>query len=150
MTSLSSSNLPARSLSTWTSRIPRKKHKLVNSLIVANLAMRPVRTLVCIAAVGIEVVLIIIVVGLTHGMLEEVARRTQGIGADVLVQPRTSSVAITFGGAPMPIQITDKLAQVPNVKAVAPVVIEASSNGMITLIYGINDSFRAVTGGFRF
>ena len=90
----------------------RKKAKLVNKLIIANLVIRPVRTLVSITAVGMEVVLILMVVGLTHGILEETAKRTQGVGADIMVQPQTTSALMAFSGAPMPIQIRDRLAQV--------------------------------------
>lgn len=125
---------------------------MVNKLIVANLVMRPVRTLVSITAIGIEVVLIILVVGLTHGMLDETARRTQGVGADIMVQPQTTSLLMGFSGAPMPIQIADKLSGVQGVQAVAPVMVQASSGGTsITLIYGIDEnSFNGVSGGFRF
>ncbi|MBI2815700.1 MAG: ABC transporter permease [Acidobacteria bacterium] len=124
---------------------------MVNRLIVSNLVMRPVRTLVSITAVAVEVILIIMVVGLTHGTLQDSVRRTQGVGADIMVQPQTTSVFMGFSGAPMPIQVGDKVAEIPNVRAVAPVMIQASSGSGITLIYGIDpESFRAVSGGFRF
>ena len=123
---------------------------VVNRLIVANLVVRPVRTLVSIMAVAVEVFLIIMVVGLTHGILEENARRTQGVGAEIMVQPQTTSVIMSFSGAPMPVQIRERLAQVPQVKAVAPVMVQVNSPGL-TLIYGIDpQSFNAVTGGFTF
>ena len=124
---------------------------MVNRLILANLTTRPVRTALSITAVAIEVVLIIMVVGLTHGMLSESAQRTQGIGAEIIVQPQTTSLFMGFSGAPMPEAIGAKLAQVPGVKAVAPVVIQASTSGGVTLIYGIDPaSFDAVSGGFHY
>ena len=124
---------------------------MVNRLIFANLVIRPVRTLVSITAVGVEVVLILMVVGLTHGILEETAKRTQGVGAEIMVQPQTTSALMSFSGAPMPIQIRDRLVQVPQVKAVAPVMMQVNSTGGLTLIYGIDvESFNAVSGGFTF
>jgi putative ABC transport system permease protein len=117
--------------------------------VIANLAARPVRTFLSIAAIAVEVVLIIMVVGLTHGILEETARRTQGVGAEIMVQPQTTSLLLGFSGAPMPVQIAKRLAQVPRVKAVAPVMVQASSSGGVTLIYGIDQSFRQVSGGFH-
>ena len=124
---------------------------MVNRLIIANLIVRPVRTLVSIMAVGVEVVLIILVVGLTHGMLEENARRTMGVGAEIMVQPQTTSAIMAFSGAPMPIQIQDVLAKVPQVQAVAPVMMQVTSGGGVTVIYGIDvERFNAVTGGFIF
>ncbi len=120
-------------------------------MVFANLVTRPVRTLVAVMAVAVEVVLILMVVGLTSGLLEEVAKRTQGVGADIMVQPQTTSLFMGFTGAPMPIQIQDRLAQVPQVEAVAPVMLQMSSAGGVNLIYGIDvESFDQVTGGFRF
>ena len=124
---------------------------MVNRLILANMTTRPVRTVLSVMAVAIEVLLIIMVVGLTHGMLEESARRTAGVGAEIMVQPQTTSLFLGFSGAPMPVQIADKLAEVEDVKAVTPVMVQASTSGGVTLIYGIDPSgFDAVTGGFRF
>jgi putative ABC transport system permease protein len=124
---------------------------LVNRLILANLTTRPVRTVLSVTAVAIEVVLIIMVVGLTHGMLTESAQRTQGVGAEIMVQPQTTSLFMGFSGAPMPESIGAKLAGVPGVRAVAPVVVQASTAGGVTLIYGIDPaSFDAVSGGFHY
>jgi len=51
----------------------------------------------------------------------------------------------------MPVQIADRIAEVPNVRAVAPVATQVSSDGGVTLIYGIDPArFDAVSGGFRF
>ena len=63
---------------------------MVNRLILANLAARPVRTVLSVTAVAVEMILILLVVGLTHGMLEESANRTVGVGAEIMVQPQSS------------------------------------------------------------
>src|SRR3989338_708812 len=131
------SGRPARRSLTWKSSPWRRREPtLVNRLIVANLVIRPVRTLLSVTAVAVEVVLIIMVVGLTDGILEEVARRTQGVGAEIMVQPQTTSMFLGLSGAPMPVQLAERLAQVPQVKAVAPVIVQVSSTGGVTLIYG--------------
>ncbi|MBI4460734.1 MAG: ABC transporter permease [Acidobacteria bacterium] len=124
---------------------------MVNRLILANLLMRPVRSVLSITAVAVEVLLIILVVGLTHGMLEETAQRTRGVGADIMVQPQTTSFLLGLSGSPMPIQIADRLRELSQVRAVAPVMVQASSSNGVTLIYGIErQSFDQVSGGFRF
>lgn len=124
---------------------------MINRLIIANLVNRPVRTLLSVAAVAIEVVLIILVVGLTHGMVQESARRTAGVGAEIMVQPQTTSMFLGFSGSPMPVAIGSKIAELPEVRAVAPVLVQASTSGGLTLIYGIDTpTFDAVSGGFRF
>ena len=46
-------------------------------MIIAGLAARPVRTLVSVLAVALEVTLILVVVGLTTGISTETAKRTE-------------------------------------------------------------------------
>ena len=44
---------------------------MVNRMIVANVLHRPVRTIVSVLAVAIEVSMVMLVVGMTHGLLHE-------------------------------------------------------------------------------
>lgn len=121
----------------------------MRQLIWRNALHRPLRTMLSVAAIGIEVALILLVVGLTHGMLFEVAQRIEGVGADIMVQPPASSVFLAFSSSPMPQSLGNRLSQLPNVKAVAPVLLQLSSGGGMDIIYGINPaSFRAVSNGF--
>ena len=86
-----------------------------------------------------------------HGLLTESAKRTEGVGADVMVQPPSASVFMAFSGAPMPISIANKLEQLNYVQAVAPVLVQFNSVNGLDIVYGIDpDSFRAVSGGFVF
>jgi len=119
-------------------------------MIVQNVLHRPLRTLITVLAVAIEVTLVIIVVGLTSGLLAESAKRIEGVGADIMVQPPSASVFMAFSGAPMPIAIGGKLEQLEYVQAVAPVLLQFNSTGL-EIVYGIQqDTFKAVTGGFVF
>ena len=54
-------------------------------MIVGILVHRPVRSLISIVAVALEVSLILLIVGYSLGMLEDSRTRTAGIGADVIV-----------------------------------------------------------------
>ena len=118
-------------------------------MIVRNTLHRPVRTAITVIAVAVEVMLVIMVVGLTSGLLVDSAKRTEGIGADVMVQPPSASIFMAFSGAPMPIAIGGKLQQLEYVQAVAPVLVQFNSVNGLDLVYGIQqDSFRAVSGGF--
>jgi putative ABC transport system permease protein len=124
---------------------------VIGQLVYRNALHRPLRTLVSVIAVGVEVTLVLIVVGLTTGLLTEVAKRIEGIGADIMVQPPSSSVFLAFSGAPMPIRIGEKLEQMKYVQAVAPALLQFSSSGGLDIVYGIDPaSFRAVSGGFVF
>ena len=74
---------------------------MLNKLILANLCHRPVRTFLSLLAIGLEVTMILTLVGLTlHGT----ARRARGVGADILVRPPGASlVNLSSGSAPDPI-----------------------------------------------
>ena len=124
---------------------------MIRHMILRNVMYRPVRTCITIIAVAIEVTLVLIVVGLTSGMLSDTAKRIEGIGADIMVQPPSASIFMAFSGAPMPIEIGQKLAQIKNVRAVAPVLLQFNSTNGLDIIYGIDpESFRQVSGGFVF
>ncbi len=118
-------------------------------MIVANVLHRPVRTLVSVLAVAIEVGMVMLVVGMTTGLLNDSKRRVEGIGADVLVQPPNASFLFSFTTAPMPIKIGERLAEVPHVLAVAPALFHVNITNGITVVYGIDmASFDRVSGGF--
>jgi len=122
---------------------------VVNRMILANVVHRPIRTAVSIFAVAIEVIMVMMVVGLTNGLVQESAKRVEGVGADLLVQPPGASFLFGLTQAPMPIKIGEKLAQVPHVMYVAPSLFQFHTTGGLSLIYGIDlQSFNQVTGGF--
>lgn len=121
---------------------------MVNRMVLSNLGHRPVRTALSIIAVAVEVLLILSVIGLTTGLLEEAAQRQKGIGADIIVQPPGGAVIMGMGTAPMPVKIADPLRKTPGVAAVAPVFLQTF--GGLTVAYGIEqESFTKVTGGFQ-
>ena len=82
---------------------------MIGHMVFQNVKHRPVRTLITVIAVAVEVTLVIIVVGLTSGLLTESAKRVEGVGADIMVQPPSASVFMAFSGAPMPISLGEKL-----------------------------------------
>ena len=73
---------------------------MMNRMIVGNLLHRPVRSLISIVAIALEVTLILLIVGLCYGMLNDSKNRTAGIGADVIVQPPGSTFLAGISGAP--------------------------------------------------
>jgi putative ABC transport system permease protein len=124
---------------------------MMEEFVVRNLLHRPLRTLIGAMAVAVEVALVVLIVGLTSGMLQETAKRIQGIGADIMVQPPAASIFLSFSGSPMPIKIGNKLEEMKYVRSVAPALLQFNSNGGVEVIYGIDpESFRAVSGGFAF
>src|SRR5271156_4592360 len=125
---------------------------MMNRMIVGNLVHRPLRSMISVVAVALEVTLILLIVGLSMGMLQDSRARTAGIGADVLVRPPGSSFIGAFSGAPMPIKVGDNvLAQLPHVKSVAPVITQVASTGTLEIIAGIDlPSYESMSAGFHY
>lgn len=111
---------------------------MINRMIVANLVHRPVRSLISILAVALEVTLILLIVGLSLGILNDAKQRQAGIGADVIVMPPGSSFIVGLTGAPMSIKVGDLLKKVPHAQVVAPVITTLSTAGALELIAGID------------
>ncbi len=124
---------------------------MMGELIARNLLHRPLRTLIGVLAVAVEVALVVLIVGLTTGLLTETAKRIEGIGADIMLQSPSAQVFLAFSGSPMPMKIADKLSNLKYVQSVAPALLQFNSTGGVDVIYGIDrDSFREVSGGFVF
>jgi putative ABC transport system permease protein len=113
----------------------------MNKMILANLVHRPMRSLISVIAIAVEVTLILLIVGLSLGMLNDAKNRTLGIGADLLVQPPGSSNLMGISGAPVPMKVADVIRKVPHVAVVAPVVWNLSTSGTLEVIDGIDQSF---------
>jgi putative ABC transport system permease protein len=123
---------------------------MMGELIARNLLHRPLRTLIGAMGIAVEVALVVLIVGLTSGLLTETAKRIEGIGADIMLQPPASSIWFALGGGAMPIKIGDKLAELKYVQSVAPALFQFNTSG-VEVVYGIDpESFRAVSGGFVF
>ena len=108
---------------------------MVNKLIFANLAHRPVRTLLSILAIGVEVTMILTLVGVSYGTLDASARRARGIGADVFVRPPGTS-AIGLSSAPLPEKIVTILGAKPGVVLAAGTMVQ--SIGGFSTIQGVD------------
>jgi putative ABC transport system permease protein len=130
---------------------------MMNKLVVSNLAHRPLRAAISVVAIGLEVALILLIVGFSMGILNDSRARQAGIGADVIVLPPSSSTIVGITGAPMPIKIGDVIRRLPHVSIVSPVLIQVSTVGTLQNIFGIDlesyDALRPFTylkgGGFR-
>ena len=110
----------------------------MNRLIVGNLLYRPVRTVITMLAVALEVVMILSIVGVLLGQLSSSRDRTSGIGADMTVRPPNASFFAGVGGAPVPARIAEVLAKLPHVAVAAPVITDLSTAGSVETIWGID------------
>jgi putative ABC transport system permease protein len=121
----------------------------MNKMIVSNLMHRPLRSVISVLAVAIEVVLILLIVGFALGTLNDSRKRQEGIGADVMVKPPGSSNFAAFSSAPVSVKVADRLRTQPHVVAVAPVVIQTTNK--LELLNGIDlKEWEALGGPMRY
>ena len=121
---------------------------MVNKLVIENLKHRPIRTLLTILAIGLQVTMILTLVGVSRGMIEAAQNRSRAIGFDITVRPPGSS-AIGLTSAPMTEKILEYVKQFPHVAMATGVMVHPI--GPLDVITGINyNEFVAMSGGFHF
>jgi putative ABC transport system permease protein len=117
----------------------------MNKLIFANLVHRPVRSIISVLAVAIEVIMILSIAGVFMGMLNDTKQRTNGIGADLMLRPPGSNIMIGLNGAPMPVETGGLIRRLPHVALVAAVNAKFVTVPKPEVIYGVDyDSFSAL------
>jgi len=106
------------------------------------------RSLLSILLIAVPVTLILTLVGLSHGMLEDSARRTRSIGADIIVRPPGSTLLTLSGGISS--KIVDWFTEQPHIK-MAMGVVNQPVQGVTLGATGIDlDKFNAMNGGFTY
>src|SRR6202050_1645373 len=124
---------------------------MMNKMIVANLVHRPIRSLISISAVALEVILILLIVSFFYGQLNGSKASQVGVGADVMVQPPGSSALVGVNGASVPLKVGDVLRKLPHIVVAAPVIWELTTKPTLEIIYGIDiDSYNSIPPSFRF
>ena len=122
---------------------------MIFRLVWENVRFRPVRTLLSILLIGVPVTLILTLIGLSNGFIQDSERRAEGVGADILFRPPDSSL-MTFSGAPLPRRLVDQLAREPHVIAATGVVMQLLGGGFDS-ITGIDpEGFVHLSGPFTF
>jgi putative ABC transport system permease protein len=122
----------------------------MNKLVIANLLHRPLRSIISILAVAIEVIMILSIVGIFMGMLNDQKERTNGIGADLLLRPSNASMMNGVGGAPMPAKNIEAIRRLPHVSVASPVIQHLNTAGSIEVLWGVDyPTFNALKP-FRF
>ncbi len=110
----------------------------MNKLIIANLLHRPLRSIISVLAVAIEVIMILSIVGIFMGMLNDQKQRTNGIGADLVVSPSNASFMNGVSGAPMSVKLAEVFRRMPHVMVASPVISDFSMSGSVEILYGID------------
>jgi putative ABC transport system permease protein len=130
-------------------RSPRLQ-RLMDSLVLSNIAHHPARTAVSILGTAVGVLLIVFTVGLAHGVLRERGRRESNIGAEIMVR---ASGSVGLGGSlpfVLPAAHAPEIAKLEGVRAATPMgqAIDRSDAGFGSrLIDGIKfDEYAQLTG----
>jgi putative ABC transport system permease protein len=121
---------------------------MISRLVWENVTNRPVRTLLSALMIAVPVTLILTLVGLSNGFIEDSRKRQSGLGADIMVKPQGANM-VSFSTATMPVSLVQKLATEPHVaqamgEVIAPLV-------GFDALFGIDPAaFDRMSGGFRF
>lgn len=121
---------------------------MISKLVVANLTQRPIRTFLSVLLIAIPVTLMLTLVGLSHGFVDDSSRRTRGIGADIIVRSPDSHVG-TVGLSNLPAALIDRLGRLPHVSFATGVASHLVSGW--TTVSGIDPpAFERMSGKFVF
>lgn len=111
-------------------RSPRLQ-RLMDSLVLSNIAHRPARTAVSVLGTGVGVLLIVFTVGLAHGVLHERGRRESNIGAEIMI--RASGSISLAGASQFKLQTSHaaEIRMIPGVRATTPIgqAVDSSDSG---------------------
>ena len=105
------------------------------------------RTLLSVVAIAVGVTMILTLVGVSRGVLEDMASRSRGSGADIMVRPPDSSV-IGFSGT-MSEKLVNLVRSEPHVAMATGTLMQAMNS--FEYVTGIHlNEFNAITGGLKY
>lgn len=96
-------------------------------LVLANLKVRPFRTLISIIGVALGVILVVLFTGLARGMTDDMAKRAANWKAEI-VFTRPGAMELTSSNASVSTTYADRLLQIEGVASTVPVIRYITSN----------------------
>lgn len=122
---------------------------MTNKLVIENLKHRPIRTLLVVLAIGVQVNLMLTLVGMSIGMLNDYQKRSAGVGADVIVRPPNSSV-LAMSAPSLKEAMVKYFLEKPEVTDALGVTIH-NMEGFLNSVTGVDlGRFQQFTGGFTY
>jgi putative ABC transport system permease protein len=108
------------------------------------------RSLLSFLLIGVPVTLILTLVGLANGMLQDSQRRAQGVGADIMVRGSNTTMTVGLSVNSVPEAYLKYFrTEVPHVKLAMGVINHAIDFPLF--VTGIDqDEFNTMTGGFNY
>ncbi|HZD96037.1 MAG TPA: ABC transporter permease, partial [Candidatus Sulfotelmatobacter sp.] len=121
---------------------------MITRLVAANLSQRPVRTLLSVLLIAVPVTLMLTLVGLSHGFVNDSSRRTRGIGADIIVRSSDAAPG-SMALSNMSEKLVTRLTEAPHVTAATGIASHLVSGW--TTVAGIDPAgFEHISGPFTF
>jgi putative ABC transport system permease protein len=90
-------------------------------LVLANLKVRPFRTIISVIGVALGVVLVVLFTGLARGMTEDMSRRAYNVSAEIIFS-RPGAVELTSSNASVSTTYAERLMQIEGVAATVPMI----------------------------
>lgn len=119
---------------------------MIFRLVFENVRHRPVRTMLSVLLIAVPVTLILALIGLSNGFLEDSRKRSAGVGADILFKAPGGSL-MTFSTGALPQKIVDVLMTEPHVVQATGTLVQPI--GGFDSINGIDiEAFGKMSGGF--
>jgi putative ABC transport system permease protein len=122
----------------------------MNKLIFANLLHRPLRSIISVLAVAIEVIMMLTIIAIMMGQLTGQKRLNNGIGADLIVRPSNAVFFNGVGGAPISAKLATFLQTLPHVAVASPVNTSLSMTDGLEVLWGIDYPSYSRLGPFDF
>lgn len=121
---------------------------MINKLVLENLKHRWVRTLLSALVIGVQVMSILTLIGLSKGLLNDSAERAKGTGADILLKQDTGGT-ISFQSGQVDERFIPFVKKQPHVADAVGVLMTLVET--VTNLSGVNiPEFAKLSPGFRF
>jgi putative ABC transport system permease protein len=121
---------------------------VINKLVLENLRHRWIRTLLSALVIGVQVMSILTLIGLSQGLLQESASRQKGTGADIFLKPENGGATISFSAGQTPEAFAPFVARQPHVAQVLPVF--STSVALLTTMSGVDiEGLNKMSGGLH-
>jgi putative ABC transport system permease protein len=122
---------------------------VIQKLVWENVKHRPLRTFLSALLIAIPVTLVLTLAGLSKGMLEDSNRRNRGVGADIMIRPKNSSI-LSLGTAPIPEKVVGVIRKQPHVASSTGMVLQTLGNAFSTAAGVDWDEFNNMSGGLEY
>ncbi|MDQ2840505.1 MAG: ABC transporter permease [Acidobacteriota bacterium] len=121
---------------------------MINKLVLENLRHRWVRTLLSALVIGVQVMSILTLIGLSRGLLQESAARQKGTGADIFLKPDNGGATISFSSGQVLENFVPFVRKQPHV--VQAIGVFSTNVALITTMSGVNiPELEKMSGGIR-